>query len=299
MNDQKPSQHDTLFQSISSAPNLDGFIPDPYLIVLYGRDRGKRILLDKQEIVIGRSKKADFRIDDDKISRIHCKLDVDDKRVLLQDCDSRNGTFINGQKITTVTIDPDCLIRIGSTLMRIDYKSSREVDFEQELFLAATTDLLTELPNRRMFFDRARAEIAYSHRLNVSLSLFMIDIDFFKKVNDTYGHDAGDMVLKGVADILKESVRDEDMICRYGGEEFIILPRCDATQDIEDFGQRIRQSVAEHFFTFNEEQIQVTISIGLAHSKPEDSIEELINKADKALYLAKDRGRNRLEILDD
>lgn len=170
-------------------------------------------------------------------------------------------------------------------------------DFEHQYKLA-TTDGLTELYNHRYFQEQMIQQVANCKRYNSVFSLIIIDIDFFKKFNDLFGHQSGDAVLRQVAQKLKRNVRSSDFVCRYGGEEMsIILPNTDKTEAIIT-AQKICQAIAEKPFKLvNDKESNVTISLGVA-TYPEDgqTPSELIEKADKGLYSAKENGRNQVGL---
>ncbi len=163
----------------------------------------------------------------------------------------------------------------------------------------ATIDALTNLNNRRQFELRLWQEIATTKRQNNPLCAMMIDIDFFKKVNDTYGHASGDAVLKGVASIIKSTLRESDIPSRYGGEEFAVLLPYTHIDEAKIVGERLRKAVESTPIKLNDEvsdvkTISVTISMGLAEFNKKETGEELFERADKALYQAKENGRNRV-----
>ena len=163
----------------------------------------------------------------------------------------------------------------------------------------ATIDALTNLNNRRQFELRLNQEIATAKRQNTPLCAMMIDIDFFKKVNDTYGHASGDAVLRGVASIIKQVLRESDIPSRYGGEEFAILLPYTKIEEAMIVGERLRSTVENTPITLDSENIDsesinVTISMGIAEFNPAETGEELFARADKALYDAKESGRNRV-----
>ena len=168
-------------------------------------------------------------------------------------------------------------------------------DFEQQYKLA-TTDGLTELYNHRYFQEQMSMLIENSKRYGTEFSLIILDIDFFKKFNDTFGHQAGDAVLRQVAQLLKRNVRATDIVCRYGGEEMsIILPNTNADDAFYN-ANRIRQAVEERAFQLNATETgNVTISVGVA-TFPEhaENAQDLIEYADKGLYWAKEHGRNQV-----
>ena len=159
----------------------------------------------------------------------------------------------------------------------------------------AVTDSLTGLYNRRQIDTVLEAEWKKSQRYNHPVSCLMADIDFFKAVNDTFGHNAGDLVLVEIANIVKENVRDVDTVGRWGGEEFIaVLPYSNKDQGLI-VAQRILQKISDHKFEQFPDR-RITVSIGLSCSSPAlRTKEELVDASDRALYEAKNKGRNRIE----
>ena len=157
------------------------------------------------------------------------------------------------------------------------------------------TDSLTHLPNRRYFMERYEDEFRRSEKFKFDLSFLMVDIDHFKNYNDTFGHLAGDVILREVANLLKENIREIDFVGRFGGEEFsIFLPQTSKEQAIS-VSERLREKIAESEIQAYDEKVKLTISIGVA-TFPENSRDKdlLIEVADKALYQAKQKGRNRV-----
>jgi diguanylate cyclase (GGDEF)-like protein len=159
----------------------------------------------------------------------------------------------------------------------------------------ATTDGLTGLHNRRHFTDLATRQVSAARRYHRPLTVMMIDVDRFKRINDTYGHVAGDEVLRAVADVLGSTVRDEDVLGRYGGEEFcLVLPEMDG--DPVRAAERLRTAVADAVVPARIGSIRVTVSIGIAEFKPDDTLNDLLSRADHGLYRAKSEGRNRVAV---
>jgi len=160
----------------------------------------------------------------------------------------------------------------------------------------ALNDALTRLPNRRYGLDFLSAEWAFAHRDARALACLMIDIDHFKKVNDSYGHEAGDAVLAGVAHIVAEQCRTEDMAFRYGGEEFCIVCTDTDLTTARSVAERIRGAVERESYAHGRQEIAATVSIGVAAISPvHENAEALLRDADSALYRAKQNGRNRVE----
>ena len=175
-----------------------------------------------------------------------------------------------------------------------------------EILKYATSDALTGLNNRRQFEERLKQEVSNARRQKHPLCAIMIDIDYFKKVNDTYGHYAGDVVLKKVASIIKSELREYDIPSRYGGEEFVILLPSTKLSDAYIAAERLRKSVEDKAIDIPNEKndsishsINVTISLGVYEYKEKDTAQEFYQNADKALYVAKNTGRNRVIVNND
>ena len=159
----------------------------------------------------------------------------------------------------------------------------------------ALYDQLTQIPNRHGFFLSANLLFLKCQRERHEISLLITDIDYFKKVNDNYGHDFGDIVLRRFAVVIKESIRQYDLICRYGGEEFLMMLQCDKPDTAENLAQRIMERLkSEHFDEYPD--FRFTISVGISTSIPneDESLDTYIKNADAALYEAKNSGRNKI-----
>ncbi len=170
-------------------------------------------------------------------------------------------------------------------------KLSRDI---AEVKMEARIDPLTGLYNRRAFDERIKEEVERAKKEKTPLALLMYDIDHFKNINDSFGHSIGDMVLRALSDVVKNSIRKSEFVARYGGEEFsIILPKC-KRKEAKDIGKRIRKEVSETNLKYKEKRLDVTISVGISYLKSDDTPESLIERADKALYRAKQEGRNRV-----
>lgn len=156
------------------------------------------------------------------------------------------------------------------------------------------TDPLTQLANRRYFDERIKEMVSLARRKYQPLSLLMTDIDKFKRVNDTFGHDAGDRVLVGYADLMKKNSRAEDLVARFGGEEFIILLPLSNSQQTLALAERIREDIAQQDFLENGHR--VTASFGVSQLTKDETIQSFMKRADEALYQAKESGRNRTVI---
>lgn len=172
------------------------------------------------------------------------------------------------------------------------------LDATQQLKLLAITDSLTNVYNQRYFKSRLSEEYERSKRYCQELSCMMIDVDSFKKLNDTYGHLEGDNILKTVASSLKKSLRSSDLIARYGGDEFVVLLPQTSPDNAVLLARRIQKTVADALAKANKEVEPITLSLGIS-ALPNSQIkeeEELLERADKALYMAKRGGKNRIEV---
>lgn len=197
-------------------------------------------------------------------------------------------------------------LRAGLRVVRLQQEAQRDNEnmrrFAAELAVAnrrlhqaALTDSLTDLPNRRYGLERLEQEWAATTRNHRPLGCLMVDVDGFKDVNDTYGHDLGDALLRHLAAVMRREVRAEDMVCRIGGEEFLLVLADTSLHTAMTLAERVRQSIAGAAFISGEVNCKVTVSVGVALREPGmQRVEELIKAADNALYAAKAGGRNRV-----
>jgi diguanylate cyclase (GGDEF)-like protein len=201
--------------------------------------------------------------------------------------------------LSLAIISPILLLGIIHFFIRRLVRTVREA--QQKIEEMATTDELTGLHNRRFFFERFREEVERAARHGHHLTCLMIDIDYFKKVNDRYGHHAGDLVLKNVATALRSSCRNSDILARYGGEELVLLlPETDQAAGLV-VAEKMRKVVEDQTTVADGSEIKVTISIGLSshggeNQKEVGNSEKILKSADAALYRAKQNGRNRVEV---
>lgn len=164
------------------------------------------------------------------------------------------------------------------------------------LFELAMTDDLTGLPNRRAFMESAEDVIAEIDRTETSLGLFLIDLDFFKTINDTYGHEMGDLALKHVAEIIREQAKDDALFARFGGEEFAMLVRFKPGQNLQVRAERLRKRLASTPMRTGVHSILITASIGVSEVREGDTVNAALSRADNAMYAAKHNGRNQLSM---
>jgi diguanylate cyclase (GGDEF)-like protein len=269
------------------------------LTVLTGLATGQMYKLDRGLTVIGRAPECTVRITDDGISRSHARLRRESGgAITLEDRGSRNGTFVNGTRISTATeLREGDKIQIGrTTVLRFAYQDELDESFHENLLSSALRDPLTKLFNKRYLMDRLDSELKFARRHETSLSLLMIDIDHFKKLNDDHGHLAGDAVLTTLAHALARAVRNEDVVARFGGEELAIVLRAIPIEPAIGLGERLRRLVEQTVTLHQGKALAATVSIGIAGypSTKAETVEQLIESADQALYRAKRGGRNRV-----
>ncbi len=166
----------------------------------------------------------------------------------------------------------------------------------REALDAASKDALTGVNNRVTFDNALSREVNVAHRYGSPFTLLCIDIDYFKSVNDGYGHVAGDIILKNIADMIVDSVRSSDVVFRYGGEEFVVLLSNTHLQGANLLAERIRVLASQIDHAYQDKIISVTLSVGVAELLRKESSAELFNRADEALYLAKNAGRNAVRV---
>jgi two-component system, cell cycle response regulator len=260
---------------------------------------GKMVKLEKNEVSMGRADESTLQVEDDGVSRKHCKISVSPNgQFQLIDLGSTNGTFLNGAKVNIAPLQDGDKIQVGAnTVLKFSLQDQLEEAYQRSIYESATRDGLTRLFNKKYFLDTLRKEFAYCVRHRVPLSVVMADVDFFKRINDTHGHPAGDHVLQRVAAKIGESIRQEDLFARYGGEEFALMLRESPADKAIRCAERCRVAVSSAEFLFGGVPIRATISLGVASLNASDfaHADELIAAADSYLYRAKQGGRNRVE----
>jgi two-component system cell cycle response regulator len=269
------------------------------IIIIRGTPQGHRFFLTQLEMTIGRDPTADISVSDQGISRKHAKLTKEEGKVRLTDLGSSNGTFINDKKVTpgdSVILAKEDMIKLGSSIFKFLPAGEIEILFYGNLGSAAHTDPMTRIYNKGYLLEALEAEFKRAKALHTDFSLIFFDLDHFKKVNDSFGHDAGDFVLKEMTSLIRTShLRPKDIFARYGGEEFVILLANTNAKAATELAERIRSAVETHAFIYEGSRLPVTTSLGVAELREGiESAQTMIKSADKALYAAKSGGRNRV-----
>ncbi|MBL9039078.1 MAG: GGDEF domain-containing protein [Archangium sp.] len=270
----------------------------PTVTVLAGDSVGRTVVLDVEELIIGRSHECHIRIDDDGVSRSHARLSVSAERVAVEDLQSKNGTLVNGERINALTtLKNGDKIQLGpAAVLRFAYQDLLEAEAQKKLFDQATRDVLTGLYNRAYLTEVLTKEFAFADRHGHALAVMLLDVDHFKRVNDTLGHSGGDAVLRALSDVLLKTIRIEDTLGRYGGEEFLVVARELTPARAVAFAERLRKVVSKHDFVVAGQKVPVTLSIGVVTNKKAKFLDwrAMVDAADHALYEAKQNGRNQV-----
>lgn len=270
----------------------------PTLMVIAGADAGRVVRVTGDQVLIGRKSTCGVALPDPGVSRTHARLVLESSGYVVEDLGSKNGTLIDGVRITKQGIAYGQTIQIGPhVLIRFDMLSTVEESLSRQLYESSMRDPLTKTYNRRHLVERLLAEIAFATRHGTELSLVMFDFDHFKRVNDTHGHAAGDAVLQQGTQRVSTALRIEDVLARIGGEEFAFALRGIGAGNAVACAERVRAAIAASPVLHDGVPISATASFGVATlsecNKPV-APDQLLILADRRLYEAKRLGRNRV-----
>lgn len=272
------------------------------LTVLKGVTAGQVFALERDTHVLGRGTDADVWIDDPGVSRSHARLATSpDGSVWAFDLGSTNGTFVDGVPVLDggERVRDGARLQLGPTVvLRYAVTDVEEDALQKRLYESSTRDALTLAYNRKHVSERLETELAYAHRHGTKLSVLLLDLDDFKAVNDTYGHLAGDRVLRQVSAEVQRTIRTEDVLGRWGGEELLLVARGIGRSAARRLGERVRVAVAALRVDVDGGAVVApTLSLGaatLSEVAEGATAEVLLALADERLYLAKARGKNRV-----
>lgn len=307
-NSDDASSRTRLSTTASDGPGERSTERRPALVFLRGELLAVPIPLDRTEVTMGRALEADIRINDSRASRLHARITTErdeatgETRYRLNDLKSTNGTMLNGKAIEQAFLQNGDKFEVGDQLIRFEMLDEIDREFQQQIHRLLVHDELTGLLTSKSFFSEMRREAARAEAESMPFCVLMMDIDYFKDVNDTYGHLVGSETLEQVGAVIKSSLRAGDVGARFGGEEFAaFLLDADYAQGLVA-AERVRSAIEKHEFPAvrrgsSEEPRthRMTISVGVA-SYPEDARDpiQLVEMADSALYRAKRSGRNRV-----
>ncbi len=277
-----------------------------YLVVIGGGIPGAMLRLSSGGTRLGRSADNTLQLPDPSISRYHAFLGVDDEgQARLTDLGSTNGTFLNGRRLpedTPVRVQDGDRLQFGANvIVKFIRPDPCEERFQREMFERTVRDPLTGLYNRAFFLAQFGPLADRSGLKGLGIAVLMLDIDHFKRINDTHGHDVGDAVLREVAGVLRQATRADDLVARYGGEEFVVALPVAAPDQATDRAERVRTALASRRILAAGTPLRVTASLGLAFAPPgrPRSVAALIATADQGLYQAKNSGRDRTVFSHD
>jgi diguanylate cyclase (GGDEF)-like protein len=270
------------------------------LTIVTGPNIGRVYTVREGETLLGRGRDVHVRLDDAGASRVHARIvTAEGGRYFLEDLQSTNGTFVSGRRIERAELTSGERIHVGPNVVVsfaiLDAQAER---LAHQLYESSVRDPLTRAHNRRYLVERLSSEIGYARRHQSRLALVLFDLDHFKRVNDTFGHLAGDDVLRDVSALVSRMIRAEDVFARFGGEEFVVLVRGISQLNVGRFAERLRSAVERLEIASDQAVLRVTVSVGHASleelSDKERTAEGLMRAADERLYRAKTAGRNRV-----
>ncbi len=287
---------------LSREPDL---VRTPTVTVVAGPSPGRFVSIERanRAVFIGRDATCEFSLDDPSVSRRHARVYMSaphegaDLEVVLQNLQSTNGTLVNGEQVDRATLQHGDRIHIGDVLLRFEMLDQVDIAYRDGIarrVKEGERDALTGLLLRQAMEDHLPALVEQCDAGGAPVSAVMMDLDHFKKVNDTMGHPVGDTVLRETGQLVREAIRREDLAIRYGGEEFLLVLAGARRLHARLLAERLREAVARTEFG-EIPGLRITCSLGVAERAPGEDLKEWLQRADEALYRAKDRGRNRSE----
>ncbi len=272
------------------------------LVIIYSpkqENLGKRCVFGQDAVNIGRGIENQLVLESDSVSRRHCRIQKQNNAWVISDLNSTNGTYVNDVQIKSYALQKGDQLKVGDTIFKYLSGSDIENQYHEAIYRMTIIDGLTTTFNKRYIIETLQREISRARRHSRPLALLMCDIDHFKHINDTYGHLAGDYVLKELVNTVRSILRPDDVMGRYGGEEFVlVLPETDLKGALE-VSERMRKVVESHPFSFEGELLNgkehhgITISIGVTELAEEWLDQDFLKAADEKLYEAKKAGRNQ------
>ena len=244
---------------------------------------------------MGRSADCDFRLLNRAISRLHCRVWRDNSGFWVRDLNSTNKTYLNDRPVVEARLKDGDFITVGGTVVQFTQEKDVDHAAQSEFFDLVTHDQLTGLSQRRVFEQSLEQEIARSSRRNREFVLAIVDVDELSKINREWGKVAGDDVLKQVAKALKAGLREEDLLCRFGGEEFAAMLPETGIEEAEKLLNSVRSAIANVEFFIQGQSRRASVSIGAVVWSPAyKTVASLIDRTEEKLKAAKDGGRNRI-----
>lgn len=266
------------------------------MVLIYGNQLGRRYAIDP-ELSVGRSLSNSVVLEDDSVSRQHALFYRRGASFFVADLGSTNGTLVNDLPISSETpLRNGDLVTVGGIVFKF-ISDNTEAQYFEEIYRLTIIDGLTQMHNRRYLFEFLEREVLRCSRSGSPLGLVLLDIDHFKTINDAHGHLFGDRVLKEIAKLAQGLVRKEQLLARYGGDEFAAVLTDTNPEGCQKFAEKVRSQIEEHHFVSSDgDEVRATLSVGIASLDAPCTHEQFFERADAALYRAKQAGRNRVEI---
>jgi two-component system cell cycle response regulator len=251
--------------------------------------------LNSRRTLIGREPCCDITLDDNAVSRSHAAIEQEESGYCLVDLGSRNGTFVDDKLLRDRRrLKGGEHIRLGGTILKFMAAMDEEAQYHAVVHELMTRDPLTSAFNRSYLMSMLEKLIARCQFTQQSLSVVMMDIDYFKKVNDSWGHLVGDEVLRVFSERVRNVLRSDDALCRLGGEEFVLISERTDLQDAVRIAERIRLTVSSTPFSTQAGPVEITCSLGVmtVDESNKGTVDDLLSLADQYMYAAKAAGRN-------
>ena len=294
--DQTTSASQTVLTEVAEARAPAPGSENGCLIVIYGHEMGRRVHVTTEPLIIGRSPKCEIQVDQESVSRNHCRIRFEGGEFLVRDLGSTNGTYVNDNLVQEEgRLRHGDQLKVGRTILKFIVGDDVEVEYHEEIYRLMTTDGLTQLHNKRYFDEMLDREVARAKRYKRSFSLLVFDIDLFKHINDRFGHLAGDAILRQLGAVLLGRLRVNDVLARIGGEEFALITPEVGLDGAEELAGKINRLIGDTRFEFDGTRVGVTVSVGVAEWQPHyEAPSDLFKAADEKLYEAKRGGRNQV-----
>ena len=251
------------------------------------------ITFTDEPFIVGRDLSANLTIGEEAVSRQHAKFERTANSFSITDMDSTNGTWVNGTKIKSQQLQSGDRIRIGGRIFKYIAADQLEANYHEAVYTMMTKDSLTQTWNKQYLIESLKRELRRRKRTGRDLSLIILDLDLFKNINDTHGHLVGDEFLRQTADRLKSVLREEEILARFGGDEFCIALTETSSKNAQACAMRCIKAITKTPFSTTVGEIECSISIGIGQANDSMTCEDLIKQADDNLYRAKKQGRNQ------
>ncbi|WP_149498923.1 diguanylate cyclase [Roseiconus lacunae] len=296
---------------MSDRPSSKHHRPDPFSVQESYRPTAERaclvqiypadvvdgmMLIESERYLIGRHDDCDLQVNDPSVDERHACLFRKENAYCLIDLETTNGTIVNDRSIDQTALRSGDTIRIGTFIFKYLSADSVESKYHETLYSALTRDALTGTMNRRYLVETLDRSIATANRQQSCLAIAMVDIDYFKQINDRFGHVVGDAVLREFGQRLLATCRPDDLVARYGGEEFGLLLLGTNPEEATEITHACWHAIRRTPFHTSHAALQVTASFGIACFNPAAPVsrQELLRQADEKLYEAKRSGRNQI-----